>query len=214
MPVPRLLVCGFDSFPEAPRNPSAAVVEALGRNAWSPAGADVAYLTLPVAWRGSVETILVRAAEERFEGVLVVGVAVEAEAFRVETLGRNLADPTRPDHAGDLWPAPLIAGDGPAALPATAPWRSMLAAVAETGLPVVASDDAGDYLCNFTLFRLLAEAPIPAAGFLHVPQARECAADAAFALADIDRAVRACVAAFADDLATPLTDPAAGRRTA
>jgi pyroglutamyl-peptidase len=213
MSPPRLLLCGFEAFPEAPVNPSAAVVRALAASAWSPPGAQLDCLTLPVAWRGSVETILDRLAGDRFDGLLVVGVAVEAEAFRVETLGRNRAACARRDHAGELWPEAVIRADAPAALPATAPWALMLEALQQTGLPAHASDDAGDYLCNFTLYRLLAEAAAPATGFLHVPQARECDAAAAFDLADIDTAVRACAAAFAAHLAA-VRDPDASRRTA
>lgn len=211
---PRLLVCGFDSFPEAPRNPSAATIQALEAMSWTPPAAEVAWLTLPVAWRRSVETILDHAIGGRFDGVLVVGVAVEADAFRVETLGRNHADPARLDHDGEVWPTAFIRDGGPAEIAATAPCAAMLAALADTGLPARASDDAGDYLCNFTLFRLLAEPAIPAAGFLHVPQARECAEGAAFGLADIERAVRASVSAFADDLAVRFRDQAAARRIA
>lgn len=211
---PRLLVCGFDSFPEAPRNPSAAAIQALAASGWSPPAAQVAWLTLPVAWRRSVETILDHVEEGRFDGVLVVGVAVEETVFRVETLGRNRADPGRPDHDGEVWPTPVIHADAARELPATAPCAAMLEALEMAGLPARASDDAGGYLCNFTLFRLLAEPGFPAAGFLHVPQARECADGAAFGLADIETAVRACVSAFAATLASDLTDSDAGRRTA
>lgn len=201
MTTPRLLICGFGAFPEAPLNPSAAVIEALSREGWAPGASEIQYETLPVAWRGSVQAILAHATPGRFDGVLVVGVAVEADAFRVETLGRNVANPDRVDHAGERWSSPVIAADAPAALPATAPWRAMLERLAAADLAAHASEDAGDYLCNFTLYSLLAEAAAPAVGFLHVPQARECDANAAFVLADIDRAIRACVHAFVDDIA-------------
>lgn len=207
---PRLLICGFGAFPAAPANPSAAAVEALAARAWRPASADAAFLTLPVAWTRSVEVALDLLRQAPAQAVLVVGVAVEAQAFRVETRARNLAAASRPDHDGLCWPAARIDEAGPPAHEVTAPAHALHAALAAAGLPVHLSDDAGDYLCNFTLFRLLAEAAAPAVGFLHVPQARECDPAAQFALDDIERAVRIA----ADALADSLRDRAAGRHTA
>ncbi len=207
MPAPRLLLCGFGSFPEAPLNPSAAVVSILAREAWAPAGVEVDFLTLPVQWKGSVETILRKIQDRPAEGVLVVGVAVEAEAFRVEHTGRNCAARERPDHAGRVWDQPLIDGAGADEIAATAPCATMLEALAAEGLPVVRSDDAGDYLCNFTLYRLLAAGVAPAVGFLHVPQARECAPSAAFSLDQIRQAVCAAACAFASELSRRAAEP-------
>lgn len=210
MSAPRLLLCGFGSFPEAPLNPSAAVVASLAREAWAPAGAEVDFLTLPVQWKGSVETILRQLQARPADGVLVVGVAVEADAFRVEHTGRNCAARERPDHAGRVWEQPLIDGAGADVIAATAPCAAMLDAISGAGLPVIRSDDAGDYLCNFTLYRLLAADAAPAVGFLHVPQARECAPSAAYSLDQIREAVCAAAGAFAAELSRR----AAERRTA
>lgn len=208
----RLLLCGFGSFPAAPRNPSAAVVEALAARAWAPPNAHVDFLTLPVLWRGSAEAVAERAAKARVDGVLVVGVAVEADDFRVETLGRNAASCERLDHSGAAWPHSTIQVDGPPILAATAPVDAMYRALITAGLPARLSDDAGDYLCNFTLYRMLHGAAAPTVGFLHVPQARDLAVGAAFNLADVERAVVACASAFAEALTT--RRPVAGSRRA
>lgn len=207
MSAPRLLLCGFGSFPEAPLNPSAAVVAALAREGWSPAGVEVDFLTLPVQWKGSVETILRQLQARPADGVLVVGVAVEADAFRVEHTGRNCAARERPDHAGRVWELPAIDSAGADEIAATAPCAAMLEALAAEGLPAVRSEDAGDYLCNFTLYRLLAAGAAPRVGFLHVPQARECAPQAAFALDEIQTAVCAAAGAFAAELSRPVAEP-------
>lgn len=207
MTQPRLLLCGFGSFPEAPLNPSAAVIATLAREAWAPDGVGVDYLTLPVQWQGSAETILRQLQNVPADGILVVGVAVEAEGFRVETLARNAACATRPDQAGRMWGGSAIAANGPESLAATAPCEAMVAALGEAGLSVRSSDDAGDYLCNFTLYRLLHSAAAAQVGFLHVPQAEECAASAAFTLADIREGVCAAATAFAAALTRPAAQP-------
>ncbi|MDP1616376.1 hypothetical protein [Phenylobacterium sp.] len=207
MTTPRLLLCGFGSFPEAPLNPSAAVIATLAREAWAPPGAEIDFLTLPVQWQGAAETILRQLQSTPAGGVLVVGVAVEAEAFRVETLGRNCASRDRPDQAGRVWGSPHVAEAGADVIAATAPCQAMASALETEGLPVTLSEDAGDYLCNFTLYRLLHAKAAPRVGFLHVPQARECAETAAFDLAQIRQAVTAAAAAFCAELTRPVAEP-------
>lgn len=73
------------------------------------------------------------------------------------------------------------------------PVQAMLSAIETQGLPVGLSSDAGDYLCNFTLYRLLAEVPMTA--FLHVPPL-----SARIGLDDIAAAVRAAAQALAREL--------------
>ncbi|WP_340645317.1 hypothetical protein [Phenylobacterium sp.] len=202
----RLLVCGFGSFPAAPRNPSAAVVEALAREAWAPPGIEVEYLTLPVAWTGSVEAIQRALAHRAADAVLVVGVATESDAFRVETMGRNHAGRAKPDDLGETWEGSVIKPEGPGALASTAPTDEILAALIGSHLAARLSDDAGDYLCNFTLYRLLADAAAPSVAFLHVPQAREFSDAASGSLQEIDQAVRATVRTLADALRRPVAE--------
>ncbi|MET0293762.1 MAG: hypothetical protein ABW042_02005, partial [Phenylobacterium sp.] len=206
---PRLLICGFSAFPEAPRNPAQAAVEALAAQGWAPAGFEARYLTLPVAWRHSAETVLRALAEQAAEAVLVVGVAVGAEGFRIERIGRNVAA-DRPDDRGQGWSLGCVVAGGMQELACTAPAAAMADAIAGEGLPVALSDDAGDYLCNFTLYRLLAAEAAPAIGFLHVPQAAECAPDARFTLAEIERAVRAAALSLAAATCAPASTPPPG----
>lgn len=207
---PRLLICGFSAFPEATRNPAQASVEALAAQGWSPEGAKADYLTVPVAWRGSAEAILDRLAAAPADSVLVVGVAVSAASFHVERLGRNCAAVERADDLGELWASAQICEEGPEELRSVAPTRSMVAAITREGLAAELSDDAGDYLCNFTYYRLMAAQAAPTVAFLHVPQVREFLDGAGFGLADVARAVQAAAGAMAE----ALSRPDAARRTA
>lgn len=200
---PRLLICGFSAFPEAIRNPAQAAVEALAAHGWSPEGAEAAYLTVPVAWRGSVEAILERLTAEPADAVLVVGVAVSASSFHVERLGRNRASAEKRDDLGEVWNASLITSDGADEIRTVAPTRSMVAAIERDGLAAELSDDAGDYLCNFTYYRLMASQAAPTVAFLHVPQVREYVETAAFSLEDVVRAVQASAGAIAEALSLP-----------
>jgi pyroglutamyl-peptidase len=206
----RLLVCGFGSFPAAPRNPSALVIEALAAAGWSPSDVETDYLSLPVSWTHSTDLILDALRARPADAVLVVGVATSADAFRVETLGRNRASRSLGDADGQLWTRPVISPDGAGVIAATAPSQEVLDGLLQANLPARLSDDAGDYLCNFTLYSLLATQAAPVVGFLHVPQVRECAEDASFDIADVERAGRAAASAYA----AAVSRPDASRRTA
>jgi len=210
MDTPRLLLCGFGPFPAAPRNPSTLAVEAVATSGWAPPGAEIDTLSLPVSWADAVPLVLAAARARLSQGVLVVGVSTSADAFRVETVGRNRASRSLPDHTGEVWHGSHIDPDGPGAVASTAPVGDILDSLVKAGVPARLSEDAGDYLCNFTLYSLIVREAAPAVGFLHVPQARECDPAASFDLADIHRAVRAAATGFAGAL-SPAADL---RRTA
>lgn len=197
--MPRLLICGFGAFPAAPFNPAGAVVEALSEQGWRSASAHTDYLVLPVIWEEAFTALSRRLRAHPADGVLILGVAVGSEAFRVERQARNHAVTTKPDQAGHLSDSWQILFGGRETLAVTAPVTTIHAALLDAGLPAVLSDDAGANLCNFTLYRQLAASPVPT-GFLHVPQARECDPDAIFELSDIEQAVRSAADAFASEL--------------
>ncbi len=199
-----LLICGFDSFPAAPVNPAAAVIRRLSAQGWQAGEVETRFLVTPVGWAGSFEAIEAKLAERPAHAVLVVGVATKAEGFRVETLARNAACAVTADASGALWSRGAIQEGGADTLEASAPCQAITEAIAALDLPVESSCDAGDYLCNFTLYRLLACAIAPRVGFLHVPQAWECAPGAAFDLEQIEAAVRASAEAMAAAIPLPI----------
>jgi pyrrolidone-carboxylate peptidase len=89
----------------------------------------------------------------------------------------------------------------------------MVRAIQDAGYPSVASSDAGDYLCNFTLYRILTaqtdEADAPPVGFLHVPRAVDRDGEEhPLSVEDIERAVKAAINAFALSLTPRTLQPA------
>jgi pyroglutamyl-peptidase len=200
-----LLITGFGPFPGAPVNPSADVVQRLIDQAWSPRAVRVRALVAPVRWSGSAETIDEALREGRCDGALLLGVAGKAREFRVEMRARNHVDRHKPDADGKLWRNEKIDPTGPAVARSTAPVAEMVRAIQDEGYPSVASSDAGDYLCNFSLYRLLTGvgegADGPPVGFLHVPRFFERdGVDVPVELDDLERAVKAAATAFAFSL--------------
>ena len=187
----RLLIAGFGPFPQAPDNPAAATVRRLMAERWAPPDAQAAYAILPTTWAGAAETALHAARTERADGVLLIGVAVGAQVFRVEQQARNRAGAGagRADADGLFWPSDVIDASGPSERRTSAPVHAMQDAIAAAGLPVTLSDNAGDYLCNFALYRMLAEQPMTA--FLHIPPLGEHVG-----IEDLLTATRAAATAF------------------
>lgn len=189
----RLLICGFGPFPEAPDNPAALAVERLRQEPWAPPGLEAHYAVLPTVWAEAAQSALDAVKAFAPDGVLLVGVAVSAESFRLETLARNRANPSHPDALGRCWPSPRIEAEGPAERGVIAPVQAMAAAIRAQGLAAALSSDAGDYLCNFTRYRLLGQVPMTA--FLHVPPLSQ-----RIDLDQILAAIRAAAQAFAASL--------------
>lgn len=199
-PTPRLLVCGFGPFPGAPDNPAGAAVRALQAEGWAPDDAEIAYLQLPTVWTGAAEALLDGLRNSRAGAVLILGVAIGAELFRVEMRAVNKALTDRTDAVGRLFPRAAISPLGPAVARATAPVEPMVAALQNAGLGAYASSDAGRYLCNYVLYRALTETARdtrpPLVAFVHVPPVRDD-----LTLADIERGVKAAASSLARTLA-------------
>jgi pyroglutamyl-peptidase len=194
-----MLICGFGPFPAAPANPTAEVVARLRDQAWAPSDAGAAYAVLPTEWDAGPQAAL-RSLEDSGAGaVLLTGVAVSAEGFRLELVARNHSDVLARDAAGAYCPAPAIQADGPPTRPVTAPAEAMLEALRGHSFPAAVSTDAGAYLCNHVLYALLAATEVPV-GFLHVPQAVECVPHAGFILNELEAAVKVAAEAFAASL--------------
>ena len=209
-PSPCLLVCGFGAFPNFPTNPSGVIVEQLEAESWAPDGASLAFAVLPTTWAGAVSALRRRMRETGADGVLLTGVCGGATGFRVEMRARNRASTTAEDADGRKRELERISHLGPAVLRASAPVEPMIEAVRQAGLPVEASSDAGDYLCNYTFYKALAdqagEREARPIAFLHLPPASEAppvedAGPLAFALDDLETGVKAAARSLARTLA-------------
>lgn len=185
---PLLLLTGFEPFGGSAENPSATLVDLLGRDGHS--AAELACAVLPVVGGtgpGSAQAILSElVGRRRPDAVVCFGEAHLRGEVSVERVAVNLRDYRIPDNAGaqarDL---PVEAG-APDARFATLPVRAIVEALRADGIPAGDSLTAGAFLCNEVMFRAL-ELGVSAgtgmlAGFVHLPQlesqhrVRPCAA--------------------------------------
>ena len=169
---PKLLVTGFGPFPGAPANPTQALVRGLADAAPDTFGAaGFRAVVLPTEYRRSWS--ILRGLYRRLAPDVVVhfGLSTRAEAIMIERTARRRCASDRPDAVGFAPRRGLARRTGPETLGSTLPAEGIVAALLQAGFPAASSDDAGDYVCNATLYRSLAEtaASPRRIGFVHVP---------------------------------------------
>lgn len=169
-----VLVTGFGTFPGARRNPTATLVAELERHRPRLARLGIALrcLILPVVYADSEMVLRAAVLRDPPDAILHLGLASRRRGISVETRAVNRAGPLHPD-ASRRWPRGQVLAPGqPRSLRATYPAARILAALVRDKLDAKLSIDAGDYVCNATLYRSLLARAAPRIGFIHVPRAR------------------------------------------
>lgn len=182
-----LIIFGFEPFGGAQTNPSGRAARALDRT--QVAGVPVVGVVLPVVWRSAWPGLAAVLAGGTARAVL--GVGQGGATFRVERCALNHAG-AREDNTGMPGPHGPVVATAPPRLAVRLDVGAVVAAVRrQVGAEALVepSENAGDYLCNHTLFHLLNGTAQPA-GFLHVPRPEHAAQDA------VTAAVRAAAAAL------------------
>ena len=147
------LVTGFGSFGAVLDNPSSVLAQASGAN-WIPLRVSFA----------AVDQFLATLDPNSFNALFLMGVAAGRSHVSLESIARNMVGKT-PDVDGTVAGPGLIDADGPGLIRGTL-WPESL--IATTSGDLEASEDAGDYLCNYLYFRALQKFPEHRIGFLHV----------------------------------------------
>ncbi len=113
----------------------------------------------------AVDEFVERAPFREYGALLMIGVNGKGKVPLLETVGRNRIGKI-PDTSGSL--------QGPGPIEAMQPQQIAAPLWQRADLltddhPWQASTDAGDYLCNYLLYRTLQHHPGYPAGFLHIP---------------------------------------------
>jgi pyroglutamyl-peptidase len=165
-----ILVTGFGPFPGAPFNPTGPLVMRLAHARLG--RAKIVTHIFPTTYAAVDRDLPKLVARHRPDALLMFGLANKATTLRIETRARNAL--SRLKDAGGFVPGlrQIAPGRAPT-LSLPTPSRILLAAARTTHMPVIMSNDAGDYLCNYLCWRT-AMATRRAAGprlaaFIHVP---------------------------------------------
>ena len=164
-----LLMSGFEPFGGYEINSSyEAIVPFDGMMV---SGLDVRIVELPVVWGDSWDLLVAEIGRLHPDAVIATGQA-GPEGMRFEATAANVMHGT--DNAGVTMSGEPIVPGGPGRLWASYPIDEMNAAMTAGGFPTLVSNNAGDFLCNYVMYRLMdyrtsaSEAPA-ATGFIHVP---------------------------------------------
>ncbi len=172
----RLLVTGFEPFGPSSINPSGEVVKRLQSRIddHSLAHSDVEIRTtiLPVAHSRAWEILRSQYVSLRPDVVILLGEAKNRDALSIEGRATNwYNDVLAAENAG----AALLP-HGSESHPSTLPIDQLVRALHQANIPAECSSDAGTYLCNEIMYLTLdyfqsqrGIAPIPQAGFIHLP---------------------------------------------
>jgi pyroglutamyl-peptidase len=168
----RILVTGFGKFPGARYNPTELLVHALGghRTRLGRLGIDLELATLPVRYAGVARKLEELDETLKPDAILHFGLAARRKFFSIETRALNRLSLVHCDASGALAGRLTIIPGAPHAARSTFPYRQIEAALLREGLRGHLSIEAGDYVCNETLYLSLAHSLARVIGFVHVPQ--------------------------------------------
>ncbi len=173
----RVLITGFGPFPGIIENASEAFAPVLAYRAPEHfPNLQTACAILPTEWTAAPHRLLRLLAELQPHICLHFGVQGGAKGLVLETIARNKAG-DKLDAAGLPSPAAVLEAGAPHMLLPPAGPRRLLGAALRQGLPVGASVNAGDYVCNALFFHSLSSARKLAqpdgrrrlVAFLHLP---------------------------------------------
>lgn len=177
----RILVTGFDGFPGSPKNPTVKMIAALAkhRQRLALAGIRLDLFVLPVIYAQTASRLARLEEEIRPDAILHFGVAARRTKLCVETRALNRVSLLHPDASGARAERRAIIAKAPMSLKSTIPCGLVAAALRRNGFAAAVSINAGDYVCNQTLFLSLsqnqrprhhaAQDLAPLVGFIHVP---------------------------------------------
>ena len=169
----RVLVTAFGAFPGAPVNPTLAIVAQLERNYRARLrrlGIELLISVLPVVYGDIDGRVRCLIESRKPDLVLHLGFAGRRRMITVETRGRNRRSILRGGADRRAPETPHISPGREAFRNVRLPTAAIARAMSAAGAPAQRSIDAGDYVCNETLFATLGL--FGDAGFVHVPRAR------------------------------------------
>ena len=172
MALRRLLITGFPLFAGRPVNPMQQLLAAIDHGQLRvPAGALVRTALLPVEYERIGPVFDSQIAEFQPDLVLAFGVGHREELLHLEQLAMNWSGAAIPDNAGVIRNGEPILASGPAYLQTSLPFAQIAQSLAQAGISVRLSTNAGQFLCNQLLFHGLWRAgdqPRYRMGFVHV----------------------------------------------
>lgn len=166
----KIMVTGFGRFLEHEANPTKEVLALLPK---SIQGHQILTMELPVIFDECFTALKNVIADERFDVIIMLGLAGGRTAITPERIAINLKDGKLPDNVGNMPKDEVIIQDGPMAYLSTLPLRKIEERLLLKNIPVMISNTAGLYVCNNVFYHVMHYINTNSlrikAGFIHVP---------------------------------------------
>ena len=190
----KILITGFDPFGGETINPAWEAVKSLPDQLGD---FVLCKLQIPTIFGLAGEKVLAFAQQVQPDLILCIGQAGGRSAITPERIAVNIRDGKIPDNAGFQPNGEPVDPTGPAAYFSTLPVAHLVAAINAAGVPSVASNSAGAFVCNDVLYTLLHHYAGTAlrVGFIHVPYLPE-QGNPSLPLTDIVRGLTAAIEAL------------------
>ncbi|MBY0518374.1 MAG: hypothetical protein K2P81_15800 [Bacteriovoracaceae bacterium] len=153
----KILVTGFEPFDGDSVNPSADFVNSLDSR--------FEKMILPVEFETCFKLIQERIEKLNPDYVIMFGLAKNRMEITLEKIGINWMDARIPDNRGYQPKAKKIVELGPDGIFTRLPIEKM---IEKAGAGKI-STTAGEYVCNYLMYRVLEANPNLKAGFIHLP---------------------------------------------
>lgn len=155
------VITGFGPFGSLTVNPSTAIARRVAERV------DAALVELPTSYARSREALREAVLTHRPDVVLMFGYAAGTSGLRLETIGVNVASSGAADIDGVVMAGQPQEENGPSTRSIRADAEALAHVVETAGCPVSVSQDAGGYVCNWTLYGTLG-LDVAQALFVHV----------------------------------------------
>lgn len=170
----KVLVTGFGPYGEVLENPSQTVVETLAKRQWKPRGAvEMHYAVLPVQYEAATRKLIDLINQLKPQALIQLGVWDMAENFRLEQQARNHVYSDAADTAGNKPASAEVQPGGTEELATRLPLKTISKQLAQKKIPFHLGENAGEYICNFTFYKVLdylrQSGLATLAGFIHIP---------------------------------------------
>lgn len=165
----KYLVTGFEPFGGGDYNPTQEAVQEL-RKMWTGPEELIAEV-MPVEFKLAQSRVKELIEENRPDVVLCCGLNAQIDTPVLERIAHNLMDASIADNSG-YRPEKTPVEEGSAEiLRSTLPVDEVVKKLNDNGISLGVSDDAGRYVCNTTLYRVLhtIQGSKVKAAFLHIP---------------------------------------------
>jgi pyroglutamyl-peptidase len=162
----RVLVTGFEPFDGDDVNPSMELLTWFENKNYD---FELHTELLPVSFTHAVPKLNIVIESFKPTHVLLTGLAKNRKELTLERIGINWVDARIPDNDGVTLKAQKILPDGKDGIFTTLPLDVMMSAAKNVGCETKVSTSAGEYVCNYLIYRFLSDWKKTPGVFVHLP---------------------------------------------